>query len=123
MEGGVPVADLLDLETELQTIQNVAEQSIVSMPEDSWPQQPQQNGGADIFQSAPFNGSSPTTNGVSDPFGDSFITPQQRQAIHHVPVGQVVWPGYANALNNLQNGTHAPAPVANGFNVSFLKFR
>ncbi|KAH7723471.1 Dab2 protein [Aphelenchoides avenae] len=98
MEDGVPVATLLDLETtELQTTETVAEQHVPALPDDSWPQQ-QQN---------------------FDPFGDSFTSAQHKQTVsRHLPVGQVVWPGYANALHNLESlqnvGASAPVAAANG---------
>jgi hypothetical protein len=107
MEGGVAVADLLDLESELQNIEQGFNQlqNIPSMPEDSWPTQ---NGPATVFHAAPFGGSSPAAN---DPFGDSFTSPSQ--LVPSIPPpGQIAWTGFA-AVPPPPNG-FVPQAVPNG---------
>ncbi|CAD5211038.1 unnamed protein product [Bursaphelenchus okinawaensis] len=82
IEDGVPCADLLDLESELQVIEQGCNQlqHIPSMPEDS-----------------------------VDPFGDSFATPV-RQPVNNVPLnGDAFW-GTPNVFNPPVQ-TYQPAPV------------
>ncbi|KAI6242691.1 Protein disabled [Aphelenchoides fujianensis] len=73
VEEGVPVGDLLDLETELQNIEQGFHQleNIPSMPEDqlAWPTH-----GEAFSTNDPFN--STTASSVVDPFNVSFATPQ-----------------------------------------------
>uniref|UniRef100_A0A0K0E9W7 PID domain-containing protein n=1 Tax=Strongyloides stercoralis TaxID=6248 RepID=A0A0K0E9W7_STRER len=73
-EDGVAVADLIDLETELQNIQQGFDQlnNIPTMPEDSW----------NVNDNDPFstgNSFNNQSNIVNDPFGDSFNPASQQQ--------------------------------------------
>uniref|UniRef100_A0A0N5A333 PID domain-containing protein n=1 Tax=Parastrongyloides trichosuri TaxID=131310 RepID=A0A0N5A333_PARTI len=70
IEDGVAVADLIDLETELQNIQQGFNQlnNIPTMPEDSWP-------GNEFSNNDPFSNNVPFQQQqkvANDPFGDSF---------------------------------------------------
>ncbi|KAI6172136.1 PID domain-containing protein [Aphelenchoides besseyi] len=106
VEEGVPVGDLLDLETELESIAQGFHQleNIPSMPDDqpAWPTTANLNGFSDPFNST-------TASSTADPFNVSFVTPQHNG--HHQ---NSFWSQHTTVLQSSTNPFMQPV-VANGY--------
>jgi len=106
IENGIRMAELIDLESELEHIAIGFSQlqNIPSMPEDSWPTT---SVTPDPFQSTGNNAF------LTDPFGSSFNQQQQQQPFGN-PQPNNDWPTNAPAFPQQQNFSDSN-PFANGF--------
>ena len=121
MDNGVAVADLLDLETELQNIEQGVNQlqNIPAFVEDSWPNADAFSNSQtpSAFVNSPFNGSSFCSS--SDPFTSKPVIPPSLGAplAYHLPSTAPLQP--SNPWSHLSAVQSAPN-FQTSFSVSFI---